>query len=303
MKIVHASEIIDRHGSEKLALVASRRTDMPRFYTGELVQGLNTGIFHPGALMNPVFELRFVPENIHSIGLWSQDFSRWLKHRTEVHPHYNYWFRFTILPDDSSIKPVAPSVISQLEQVREISVLYGPGAITVCLDPVLRYRKKGGITWTDPFREDYIRTVFESCAASGLKKIRISFIDYYKKVESRASRSGIEFYYPGHDPDDGWSLDKARMIRSMADNYSLELESCCEPGLVEAGITTKGSCVDGPRMAGLFGPGLCLKPDTGQRRSLGCGCTRSLDIGRYTETGPLSHHCFHDCPQCYARRG
>ncbi len=276
---------------------------MPRFYMDELVCGLNTGVFHPGALMNPVFEFRFVPGDIHSMGLWSQDLSVWMKRRDEIRPDYKFWYRVTILPDDRTIKPAAPSVHEQIKQVSSLARSDGPDTISVCIDPVLRYRHTGTEKWTDPFTSDFIKTVFDGLASCRISHVRISFIDYYRKVEMRAERAGIEFYYPGHSRDDGWFMEKALEIRSMADRYSLELESCCEGELANAGITSRGACVNGSRLVRLFGPGLSLSPDTGQRHKMGCGCTRSLDIGRYTETGPMSHKCPHNCPQCYARRG
>ena len=145
--------------------------------------------------------------------------------------------------------------------------------------------------------------VMDGCLEAGINRVRISFIDYYRRVENRAARCGIEFHYPGHDADDGWFMEKARLIHSLAVERSMETEGCCEPVLVAAGLCQRGACVDGAELVRLFGPGASLKPDTGQRRGAGCGCTRSLDIGRYTEQGPMSHSCGHRCPQCYARRG
>jgi len=67
-------------------------------------------------------------------------------------------------------------------------------------------------------------------------------------------------------------------------------------------LTAKASCVNGHLLNQILGPGASIRQDSGQRKKSGCGCTMSVDIGRYTEKGIWSHHCGHDCPQCYARR-
>jgi hypothetical protein len=46
---------------------------MPAFYVSELIKGLKEGQFHPQTMMQPMWELKFEPQDIHSIGLWSQE--------------------------------------------------------------------------------------------------------------------------------------------------------------------------------------------------------------------------------------
>ena len=314
METVYAREIASRQGAEKLVLVASRRTDMPAFYTEELIRGLREGIFHPAGLMQPVRELRFTPEEIHSVGLWSQDFSEWLKARhglvsgsaaprdTRTGSSYKFWYRFTILPDDPVIKPKAPPVSVQLEQAARLLELDGPGTVTLCVDPLLYYRKKGTREWTPGCTDESAGKIFQGACRLGLKEITLSFIDYYKKVERRAARSGIEFMYPDLSREAGRQA-AAELVRPLAEasrRTGIAIRSCCESFPGEP-LLLPGACVDGRKLNRLFGPGASEKQDRGQRKKQGCLCTLSVDVGRYIEHGTWSHHCFHDCPQCYAR--
>jgi hypothetical protein len=76
MEIQTAKEIALKQKAQKIVLIASRCTDMPAFYMSELIKGLKEGRFHPQGMMQPIWELNFEPNDIHSIGLWSQDFTK-----------------------------------------------------------------------------------------------------------------------------------------------------------------------------------------------------------------------------------
>jgi hypothetical protein len=74
---------------------------------------------------------------------------------------------------------------------------------------------------------------------------------------------------------------------------------CCEKlvlAALPAGSTvTAASCIPNHRLAAIFGRGISLSRDHGQRTAAGCGCFVSRDIGSYS-----SHPCLHDCLFCYA---
>ncbi len=306
MQTTTARQIAQKHRAEKLVLVASRRTDIPRFHTDELVTGLQNGSFHPQGPRQPVWQLTFEPADIHSIGLWSQDFSRWLARRPQV-TGYRFWYRFTILPDDPVCKPRAARVSEQLEQLAALNRLEPAGAINVCIDPLIRYRRVGQTRWRYNFSAASLKPILRQVAQLGLGFVTTSVVDPYARVERRLRRLGVQFADGRHD-DDGdreaggnerWRI--ARRFAQIAASYDVEVRSCCEKALHERGLFTPGRCVDGELLRQLFGPGASTVTDAGQRKKYGCGCTRSLDIGRYTNSGQWSHHCGHDCPQCYAR--
>ncbi|MBI4703723.1 MAG: DUF1848 family protein [Deltaproteobacteria bacterium] len=299
-----ARELADGHGAEKLVLVASRRTDMPRFHLDELLGGLRHGVLHPQGPRQPVWELRFTPADIHSVGLWSQDFGPWLARRREIEG-YRFWYRFTILPDDPVCKPRAPGVTEQLDRLAALCESGPPEAVFVFIDPLVRYRTagEGEASWRYNFSAESLAPILRAAGRLGIRHVTTSIVDRYARAERRARERGVEIHFP--DPAD--PADRAEMrrmlaaVRDAAASCGLALRSCCEPLLAQEGLGARGSCVDGPALVALFGPGASTRPDRGQRHKHGCGCTVAVDVGRYAEHGSWSHHCGHDCPQCYAR--
>lgn len=305
MKIQTAKEIALKQKAHKIVLIASRRTDMPAFYISELIKGLKEGQFHPQAMMQSMWELNFEHNDIHSVGLWSQDFSKWIERRHELTDlGYKFWYRFTILPDDPVCKPKAPPVEQQLKQLETIANTDGSNCVFLFIDPLIKYRHIGENNWRYNFSDVSIEMIAKKAHHLGIKSITISLLDYYKHVEKRAFKKGIEFRFlnPNNLSDQGEMVETVQKIRNITDAYQVDIKTCCERYLHTNGLTRQGSCVDGNYLNNLFGPGATVQPDAGQRKQFGCGCTSTVDIGRYTEHGEWSHHCNHGCPQCYARK-
>ncbi len=305
MKVLTAKELAMKHEAQKIVLIASRRTDMPAFYTDELLKGLNEGKFHPQTMMQPMWQLKLEPQDIHSIGLWSQDFSKWIQRRDEIAGlGYKFWYRFTILPDDPVCKPKAPTVEEQLKQLEILARAEGSDSVFVFVDPLIQYRPMGEKNWKDNFSEASVDMIVRKANQLGINSITVSLLDYYRHVEKRALMKGVEFRFlnPNKHSDQEEMVEIVHRIRNVTDAYGVDLKTCCEKHLHSNRFTKQGSCVDGDYLNKLFGPGASIRPDTGQRKQFGCGCTSAVDIGRYIEHGEWSHHCNHDCPQCYARK-
>jgi hypothetical protein len=305
MKILNAKEIAIKQKAQKIVLTASRRTDMPAFYVSELIKGLKEGRFHPQAMMQPMWELKFEPHDIHSVGLWSQDFSKWIERRHEiVDLGYKFWYRFTILPDDPVCKPKAPSVEEQLKQLETLANTDGSGCVFLFIDPIIIYKHIGEKHWKYSFSDASVDMIVKKAHQLGIRSITISLLDYYKHVERRAVKKGIEFRFlnQNNHSDQEEMIEILQRIKTITDAHQIDIKSCCETYLHTKGVTRQGSCVDGNYLNKLFGPGATTQSDAGQRKTFGCGCTSAVDIGRYTEHGEWSHHCNHGCPQCYGRK-
>ena len=305
MKVLRAKELAIKHKAEKIVLIASRRTDMPAFYVGELIKGLKEGRFHPQTMMQPMWELRFEPGDIHSVGLWSQNFSHWIERRHEIADlGYKFWYRFTVLPDDPVCKPRAPSVEEQLKQLETLANTDGNDCVFLFIDPIIKYKHMGEKDWKYNFSDESVESIVKRAHQLGIKSITISLLDYYKHVEKRGLEKGIllGFLNPNDHLDQEETIELVQRIKNITDAYQVNLNSCCETYLHTKKVTKQGSCVDGYYLNRLFGTGASVQPDSGQRKKSGCECTWAVDIGRYTEHGKWSHHCSHDCPQCYARR-
>ncbi len=300
LEIRHATDIIREPGT-KLILTVSRRTDMPAFYHDEIVEGLTSGTFHPKGPFVPAWELRFRPGDVHSIHLWSQDFSQWIVLRPTLDRlGYRYFYRFTILPDDPICKPKAPRLDDQLRQLRQLAGIEGPALVDVAVDPIVRYRLNSEVRWNVNL-DDFTR-IADAAAEVGVGRIRISFFDRYKKLERRQKKiEGFEFRFLDKEsrPDLEAMIDRTSAFAAAAAERGVLLETCCEKGIERAGIPNveAGACINGSRLNRIIGSGASTRPDSGQRKSLGCRCTGgAVDVGRYDS----SHTCGHQCPQCYA---
>jgi hypothetical protein len=261
-------------------------------------------VLHPQPMMQAMWELAFYPGDIHSVGLWSQDFGLWLEQRKSLSPGmYRYWYRFSILPDDPICKPKAPLVAIQLEQLERLVAEDGPRAVRVYVDPLMAYRKLGEVAWSSNAEPAAIEPIVRKVADLGMGAITVSVLDYYPKVAKRAAAAGVElrFFQPFREPDLSEMAALVEPIVSLAKGYGVKVLSCCERSLADLGVLEAGACVDGPTLERLFGPGASSKRDKGQRRRFGCGCTMALDVGRYIQNGEWQHKCHHDCLQCYAR--
>jgi len=305
LKVLTAKELSIKHKAEKIVLTASRRTDMPAFYASELIKGLKEGRFHPQTMMQPMWELRFEPHDIHSVGLWSQDFSQWIERRHKIMDlGYKFWYRFTILPDDPVCKPKAPSVEEQLKQLETLANTDGSDCVFLFIDPIIKYKHIGEKHWKYNFSDASVDRIVKRAHQLGIQSITISLLDYYKHVEQRGLEKGILFGFlnPNDHSDQEEILEIVQRIKNITHAYQVTLKSCCETYLHTKKVTKQGSCINGNHLNTLFGPGASVQPDAGQRKRFGCGCTQAVDIGRYTERGEWSHHCGHECPQCYARK-
>jgi hypothetical protein len=82
----------------------------------------------------------------------------------------------------------------------------------------------------------------------------------------------------------------------------MDLRLCCEKEVLAAlpgeAPVLASACIPGHHLVRLYGPGISLAKDQGQRRGAGCTCTVSKDIGSYD-----LHPCHHNCLFCYANPG
>ena len=107
---------------------------------------------------------------------------------------------------------------------------------------------------------------------------------------------GFKFY----DPAPVKKIDILYWMQDTLRPYNIELQMCCEKALLERlppDLPVKASsCVPNKLLAALYGQGLSMRKDAGQRVKAGCGCGVSVDIGSYKD-----HPCGHRCLYCYAR--
>jgi hypothetical protein len=285
-------------------LSASRRTDIPGWYTPWFLDRIEKGYFF---VTNPFNRqsrrVNATPEDIHTIVFWSKNYGPFLDlsaHNILAQKGFHLFFNFTINTPLKELEPGLPDLSDRLEQARRIARDLSPLQVAWRFDPICFYEKDGRV-----FNNlDAFEYIAWQLSQMGIKQCVTSFYDPYKKVVARIKRMAgpgspmIKFIDPGMDR-------KAKIIRNMAQflkPLGMDLFLCCEKELMEAAglqaYASSNACINGHRYKSLFGGNPETRKDYGQRRKKGCQCTRSFDIGSYED-----HPCFHNCLFCYARTG
>ncbi|MFZ0724319.1 MAG: DUF1848 family protein [Desulfobacterales bacterium] len=280
-----------------IVLSASRRTDIPAFYLPWFMEQLDRGFF---SVANPFTQrVAIVPagaQAVHTIVFWSKDFGRFLDRKIgeELRRRgYGLFFNFTVNSALPLLEPRVPALEDRLGQLDELARRFGPQTINWRFDPLCFYRDGGGEV-ADNMAD--FEVIARSAHRAGVRRCITSFMDHYPKIRRRlAGRPGFSFLDPVPAEKAAILKDLEARLRPLA----IELYTCCEKEVLRqlpAGTRVRPSaCIPGPLLAELYGGGISLKKDAGQRRRQGCGCQVAVDIGSYRD-----QPCGHDCLFCYA---
>lgn len=273
---------------------ASRRTDIPMHCARWLAARIGEGYVEVPLPYGGKRVVSLEPQDVHTLVLWSKDFSRVLANREGVRDAlagYNQIFcHFTITGlGGSPLEPGAPPWEAAIKQLPRLIELCGdPRRIAVRFDPLVHWHENKKTKSNLPLAEP----IFKESARHGIKNIKISFVTLYAKVLRRAPA--------WHDPPPEEKLVIATELLELGDSLGLAIHACSDPLLEEAGVPPS-KCIDGELLSQLHPGGFLAPPakDRGQREH--CNCTRSLDIGSYEMPCPGG------CLYCYAnpviRRG
>ena len=295
-------------GREKPRILsASRRTDIPGWYTPWFLDRIQKGRFN---IKNPytrkVRTVPVSPDKIHSIVLWSKNYAPFLDlkaDQTLTNLGYKLYFNFTINSTAPVLEPFIPCLESRLEQLALLADRYDPRQIAWRFDPVCFFKDRRGNIHNN--LEDF-PAIARFAAKLKIPKCVTSFYDPYKKVENRirysrdSDTADIQFM----DPDLETKITVIQRMAAVLEPLNIGLFLCCEPDLFQAaekkgvcGIK-ENACIDGPLLKEIHGGELDLGRDYGQRYKKGCRCRRSIDVGSYED-----HPCYHNCLFCYANTG
>ena len=284
------------NSSKQIVLSVSRRTDIPAFYMPWFMDRIQKGVFE---VENPyngrITRIPATPEAVHTIVFWSKDFGPFLRNRYGDRLEdrgYRLFFNFTINSSCPELEPRVPPLEDRLDQLERLSARFSPRSILWRFDPVCFYDAADGVrdNLTD------FNRIADKAACLGIERCVTSFLDLYAKIRRRAeTQTEITFRSP--------PLEKQKEIilemKSYLEPLGISLFTCCEKELSqslppEAGVHPS-ACIPGSLITELYGGGISLRKDPGQRTAAGCGCVVSSDIGSYK-----NHPCFHNCLFCYA---
>ncbi len=263
------------------AISASRRTDIPAFYSDWFINRLKAGrvfVRHPYA--NKLVRVSLLPEDVSAIVFWSKNYSPLLGKLGRIEETTrNLFFHFTITAN-RELESDTPDYRDAIRDYIHLAGRYSPEQIVWRYDP---------IAITDHLSFEIHEERFIRCAEllkGRVRKCIISFVHPYKKVLANMQKHAR---HQLASLTEDQMREYARRLAGRAGTFGIRLFACCNDFLLPAGIG-KASCVDGRSMAAMFNAPINVRPAATRKE---CACTRSVDIGAYDT-------CAHGCVYCYA---
>lgn len=265
---------------------ASRRTDIPAFYSEWFVNRIRDGYVR---WVNPfsrlVHSISLRPEDVIAFVLWSKNYAPLLPHLDELDARgYRMIFHFTINGLPKAFEPSVPDAIDMVECARSLSRRYGPDPVLWRYDPVLISSITDRQYHLDRFRE--LCAVMEGA----VKRCYFSFTVFHSKVKRNASALEGQTGIALNDLAPADRADIANLLADIALEHGIEMYSCCGDYLV-GGKIKKANCTDAALLHRLYPEKTRRLMEAPTRED--CGCCECTDIGAYDT-------CAHGCVYCYA---
>lgn len=260
-----------------MIISASRRTDIPAFYSEWLLNRLKEGYALIPNPRNPnrLGRVSLAPENVDCIAFWTKNPIAMLDKLWQLDSMgYSYYIQFTLTPYDKTIETNLPPKRELLRTFTQMSKRIGAKRSVWRYDPII-VDVKHGVGWhTGRFAEmcEILQTHTERCF--------LSFVDQYKSLHNK---------FRALTKDEMAGI--ASGFSEVAGKYNIALYTCAEGiDLSRYGIR-HGACVDRGLIERIIGRPITAKNDANQR--VACCCIESVDIGAYDT-------CPHGCAYCYA---
>ena len=266
-----------------MIISASRRTDIPAYYSEWFFQRIRAGYALVRNPMNArqISRRSLRPDDVDGIVFWTKNPSPMLD-RLELLKDYTYYFQFTLNAYGQDVEVAVPSkndVI--LPAFQKLSALIGSERVIWRYDPIFLSEK---------YTFEYHLRYFEKLAkrlSPYTKKCTISFLDFYRNTAKRTSALALR--------DINCELQNvlAKNLAEIAHGYGLKIDACAESATLQQYGIERAHCIDAQLFSSLLGRPLKLSKDKSQRAE--CGCAESFDIGAYST-------CPGGCLYCYANR-
>jgi hypothetical protein len=267
-----------------MIISASRRTDLPAFYSTWFMNRIRAGYcFVPNPRYpEKISRVSLRPEDVDAIVFWSKNPRPLLSALDELSARgYTYYFQFTLNDYPKVLEPV-PSLQRRLKTFHQLSSRLGPSRVVWRYDPIVITAHTG---------YDFHAAAFEKLVTQlrgATQRVVLSVVDLYRTVDQRLATHGLS-----PDPEAAQSYKMLQLLRHFAEvSKAAEIVpySCAEDQAFSKAGVCPGSCIDAELLASL-GVSASRRKDAGQR--LSCHCVQSRDIG-------LNDTCLHNCTYCYA---
>lgn len=270
-----------------MIISASRRTDIPAFYSDWFVNRVREGFL---LVRNPfnahqITRVSLNPEDVEMFVFWTRNPSKLMDFLPVMDEKgYRYYFQYTITGYPRAIEKSVPNPLRAVETFTDLSQKIGRDKVVWRYDPIL-------LSNLLPLNEH--KRLFSKIAgmlAGKTNRVVISFADFYKKTELNLKLVG-GLICEDITLQQEQLLELSAYMAKIAQTHGMDIKSCAEAvDVAQVGIM-HGKCIDDSLIKEVFGLSLEGKKDRGQREE--CGCIKSIDIGVYNT-------CLHGCSYCYA---
>ncbi len=273
-----------------MIISASRRTDIPAFYTPWFMNRIRSGYCAVPNPFNPkmVSYVSLAPQDVDVIVFWTRHARPLIPYLDELDArNYRTYFQYTLLDYPRTLDPKRSTLSAALDTFRRLSDRVGPDRVIWRYDPIVFSQETGASFHRDRFGE------IARALCGRTHRVVISVMDPYKKTDKRLdelAQEGLRVVPYSGEP----SVRFEALMRDMAGlarKNDMEISSCAEEiDMAPFGIRP-GKCVDDAYIAQVFGITVSGAKDRSQRKA--CGCVTSKDIGSYNS-------CLFGCRYCYA---
>lgn len=264
-----------------MILSASRRTDIPNYYSEWFYNRIKEGFVYVRNPMNAhqISKINLSPDVVDCVVFWTKNPEPMINRLDELND-YKYYFQFTLTGYGQDIEQYIPNKKETIIPVfQKLSNKVGYERVIWRYDPIIVNRI---------YNEEYHLNTFNQIAKklSGYtNKCVISFVDIYEKI--KRNMESIQSF----------PLTEERLyafagkLYNIAKQNHMIIASCAESiDLSSCGIE-HNSCIDKGLIEKITGFKIKSAKDKNQREP--CGCIESIDIGAYNT-------CKNGCKYCYA---
>ncbi|HXH55300.1 MAG TPA: DUF1848 domain-containing protein [Gammaproteobacteria bacterium] len=266
---------------------ASYRTDIPAFYGKWFMNRVNAGYCE---VKNPysgkINKVSLLIKDVDAFIFWTKNLAPFYKNLITLNKQgYRFLVHYTINNYQKEIEKNLPLLEKHISCLIRFSKDFGKNSIIWRYDPIV-ISSITDINWHKENFEKLARKI-----AGYVDEVIVSFMCFYKKIESRLMMAGdmnnINFY-------DISIQEKKNLLHNfieIAKKYSIKVSVCSQPDLTKEDIRP-ASCINAEKINEIITVPVKIKI-VGNRP--GCLCQESRDIGSY-DSCPIG------CIYCYANK-
>jgi len=273
-----------------MIISASRRTDIPAFYSEWFINRIKAGYCTvPNPFnRNQISKVSLLPKDIDVIVFWTRNPRPLLSYLTELDERgFRYYFQYTVMANPRSLDIKSPHVDTAIDTFIQLSETIGPEKVIWRYDPIV---------FTTATSVDFHLRTYSKIASSLSEHTRrsvISIVDEYPKAKRRISAMANQSakYIPIEQVPKCEFENFIKNLVFISQENKMEIFSCAEEIDLKSLGVQPGKCIDDNYINSVFGIDVIHKKDPSQREV--CGCVVSKDIGAYDT-------CLFGCQYCYA---